>query len=102
MPEIRDRLLAQGQTPMPTTGDVYRQLMVDEGRKWGAVIKRRNVRLDRGARSRYTEADFDRLTDRLTAPMMHLTRPTLRSAIPALPVASAQASASKSKKRRFR
>jgi tripartite-type tricarboxylate transporter receptor subunit TctC len=46
LPEVRDRLLAQGQTPMPTTGEVYRKLMADESVKWGAVIKKRNIKFD--------------------------------------------------------
>lgn len=45
-PEVRNRLLSQGQIPMPTTGDEYRKLMAAESVKWGAVIKSRNIKFE--------------------------------------------------------
>jgi tripartite-type tricarboxylate transporter receptor subunit TctC len=45
-PEIRDRLLSQGQTPVPGTGDEYRALMTSESQKWARVIKTRSIKFD--------------------------------------------------------
>ncbi len=45
-PEVRDRLLSQGQTPTPTSGEEYRKLMADESAKWGVVIRNRKIKFD--------------------------------------------------------
>ncbi len=46
LPEVRGKLLSQGQVPTPGTGDEYRQLMASESAKWGTIIKGRNIRFD--------------------------------------------------------
>ncbi|RKJ94586.1 Bug family tripartite tricarboxylate transporter substrate binding protein [Alicycliphilus denitrificans] len=46
MPQVRDRLLSQGQTPMPTTGEEYRQLMAEESARWGEIIRKRSLKID--------------------------------------------------------
>lgn len=45
-PDVKSRLEAQGQVPMPTSGDDYRKLMATESVKWGQMIKARNIKFD--------------------------------------------------------
>lgn len=46
LPEVRDRLLKQGQVPTPTSGEEYRKLMEQESVRWRDVIKSRNIKID--------------------------------------------------------
>ena len=45
-PEIREKLLAQGAEPMPTTPQAFAAFMQDEMAKWAPVVKQAGVKLD--------------------------------------------------------
>lgn len=45
-PEVRDKLISQGQTPIPSSPAEYRDYMVSESRKWGDLIRKRNLRIE--------------------------------------------------------
>jgi tripartite-type tricarboxylate transporter receptor subunit TctC len=45
-PEIREKLLAQGAEPMPTSPQAFAAFMQDERAKWAPVVKQAGVKLD--------------------------------------------------------
>ena len=45
-PEIREKLLAQGAEPTPTTPQGFAAFMQDEMSKWGPVVRQAGVKLD--------------------------------------------------------
>lgn len=45
-PEIREKLLAQGAEPMPTSPQAFAAFMQDEMAKWAPVVKQAGVKLD--------------------------------------------------------
>ena len=45
-PEIRDKLLAQGAEPMPTSPQAFAAFMQEEMAKWAPVVKQAGVKLD--------------------------------------------------------
>lgn len=46
MPEIRKQILNLGAIPSPTSSAAYRELMLGESARWGAVIKKANISLN--------------------------------------------------------
>ena len=45
-PEVRDRLLGQGASPMPGTPEAFAAFMQEEMAKWAPVVKQAGVKLD--------------------------------------------------------
>lgn len=45
-PEVKAKIESQGQMLIPSTPAEYRHYMVEESAKWGALIKRRDLRLE--------------------------------------------------------
>lgn len=45
-PEVRERLLAQGAEPMPSTPQAFASFMREEMTKWAPVVKQAGVKLD--------------------------------------------------------
>lgn len=45
-PDVKSRIAGLGATAAPTTADEYRKLMQSESARWGALIKKANIRLD--------------------------------------------------------
>lgn len=45
-PDVKNRITALGATAVATTPDEYRKIMQSESTRWGAVVKKANIRLD--------------------------------------------------------